>query len=515
MGKKISEALVSPVGMLILSSLLGGTALVIWSQIRAESPIFPQDFFPLFSLLTIAACFAMALLLRVEVAARLGRAQDDRSSMPLTFFDTMTGIPNKMYFQDKLSGVLSSGQDGAIFLIDLAEFGRVNDRRGRAFGDAVLKELGHRLRRRAEASGGIAARLGGDRFGLYLPDQIHGQLEDTCTALIELCAAPVTKGGDSLTPRVSLGAVAVSDLGDLRALGFEPVMSVCNFALTTAKSGGKGDFRIYDKSLEKQFVDLDAMAVELPGALRAGELEVFLQPRVNLADRSFSGFEALVRWPRNGDYVPAEELIAMAEETGLIFDLDRYMIDRTVQTMADWNRRRKTCYPVSVNLSALHLQRETGVEFILDCLHRHRLPAELLTIEITETTNLEKWHKFQGLSGLREAGCRISIDDFGSGYSSLARLRALPADEIKIDRGFVTELTRNVEAQYILEAILLLAANLKMEVVVAGVEEEGQADRLLDMGCHQAQGFLFGKPRPAMDWLADATYGPSDEIPAA
>ncbi len=513
--RKFTEALVSTIGLMVLSAVLGAIALVLMFQFGGESllPLSPPAVG--WVLFAVLPSLGLAILLRHEVVGDSLSQGHDKSSLPLSFFDTMTGIPNKLYFQDNVSGVLSSGQDGAIFLIDLAEFGRINDRRGRAFGDAIIKELGHRLRHRAEISGGLAARLGGDRFGLYLPGPVGGGLETIGADLMTLCGEPVTKGGEAIDPQVSIGAVSIADLGELRALGFESVMSVCNFALSTAKASGRGTFRIYDKSLEQQFIDLDAMAVALPGALRAGELEVFLQPRINLSDRSFAGFEALVRWRWGRDYVPAEDLIAMAEESGLIFDLDRYMIDRAVQVMADWNRRRKTCFPVSVNLSALHLERETGVEFILDCLHRHRLAPELLTIEITETTNLSKWQHFEGLSGLRDAGCRISIDDFGTGYSSLARLRTLPADEIKIDRMLASELVDNKEARFVLEAVLVLASNLGMEVVIEGIEDEAQVGVLMELGCHQGQGFLFGKPRPALDWLADATYGPSDEAPAA
>ena len=513
--RKFTETLVSTVGLTVLGLALGAIVLGILFQSGGDSPTIALPIAAAVVLVAVLPAVAIALLLRAEIGQDGLASHRNQAALPLSFFDTMTGIPNKLYFQDRISGVLSSGRDGAIFLIDLADFGRVNDRRGRAFGDAVIKELGHRLRHRAEASGGLAARLGGDRFGLYIPGPGNGPIEVASAELISLCAEPVTKGGEAIDPQVSIGAVSIADLGELRAHGFESVMSVCNFALSTAKSSGRGTFRVYDKALEQEFIDLDAMAIALPRALRSGELEVFLQPRVNLADRTYTGFEALVRWTWGDDYVPAEKLISMAEETGLIFELDRYMIDRAVQVMADWNRRRKTSFPVSVNLSALHLEREMGVQFILDCLQRHRLAPELLTIEVTETTNLSKWRHFDGLSGLREAGCRISIDDFGTGYSSLARLRSLPADEIKIDRMLASELVDNKDARFVLDAVLVLASNLEMEVVIEGIEDEDQLAVLIELGCHQGQGFLFGKPRPALDWLADATYGPSDEVPAA
>lgn len=513
--QKISEHLVSPVGTLLILGVLGLAAVQFLLALGLGPAVVDSAYLPVFGLVAVVVALAVFAVLWQGMRQRRVMAHGDLAELPMSFFDTMTGIPNKFFFQDKVSAALSAGRNGAIIVLDLADFTNVNDRRGRAFGDVVIKETGRRLRHFAEGGGGLAARLSGDRFGLFLPHARHSGLERLCQELIALCGEPVVMGGDAIDPQINIGAVDVAGLGGLRALGYDSVISVCNFALSTAKSDGRGAFRIYNKSLEREFVDLDAMAVELPEALRSGALEVFLQPRCQLKDRALIGFEALVRWKREGSYVSAEDLIAMAEETGLIFDLDRYMIDRTIQTMADWNRRRKTSYPVSVNLSALHLRPDRGVEFILDCLHRHRLPPELLTVEVTETAHLAVLHQVKGLIGLREAGCRIAIDDFGTGYASLARLRALPADEIKIDRMLVSELTESEEARHILEAVLLLAGNLGMVVVAEGLENEAQLKRLVDLGCLYGQGYFFGHPRPALDWLADATYGPTGGAPEA
>ena len=513
--QKISEFLVSPMGSLLILGALALATVEFLLALGLGSAAEESANLPMFGLASIAVAVGLYTLHWQAMRHRRVVAHGDLAELPLSFFDTMTGIPNKFYFQDKVSAALSAGRNGAIVILDLADFANVNDRRGRAFGDVVIKETGRRLRQRAEADGGLAARLSGDRFGLYLPNVRHSGLDLLCQDMIALCGGPVIMGGDEINPQVSIGAVDVAGLGELRALGYDSVISVCNFALATAKSEGRGAYRIYNENLEREFVDLDAMAVELPEALRSGDLEVFLQPRCQLKDRALIGFEALVRWKRAGRYVSAEDLIAMAEDTGLIFELDRYMIDRTIQTMADWNRRRKTSFPVSVNLSALHLRPDKGVEFILDCLHRHRLPAELLTVEVTETAQLAVLNQVKGLIGLREAGCRIAIDDFGTGYASLARLRALPADEIKIDRLLVSELTESDEARHILEAVLLLAGNLGMVVVAEGLENEAQLKCLADLGCLYGQGYLFGQPRPALDWLADATYGPTGGAPEA
>ena len=178
----------------------------------------------MFHVLVLALCTNAAGVLFLGLlwrALRSVRLKQARTDLPLSFFDTMTGMPNRHYFQDRISGVLSQGQGGAIVLIDLADFGNVNDRRGRTFGDAVIKELGLRLRVCADNADGLAARLGGDRFALYLPGVAQSGLASMCASILQLCETSVIKGGESLDPKVSLGAVALSDLGELRALGFE------------------------------------------------------------------------------------------------------------------------------------------------------------------------------------------------------------------------------------------------------------------------------------------------------
>ncbi|MCV6593004.1 MAG: phosphodiesterase [Silicimonas sp.] len=512
--QKISKALASPLGAALILGFLGVAALRAFGAFADAATHSGDRITPFFALLSAALGAGLFWLIWRENRQGGAEVRQDLNQLPMSFFDAMTGIPNQLHFQDKVSAALLSGADGAVLVIDLADVSGVNDRRGRAFGDVVIKETGRRLRDWAEETGSLAARLDGDRFGLYLPKAMASELPGICEDLAGICAEPVIKGGDMVEPKVALGAVALITLGPMRAHGFDTVMSICRFALTRARNDAQAAYCIYSEALENEFVDLDAMAVDLPEAMRSGALEVFLQPRVSLSTGELFGFEALMRWKRGGKYVATEDLITMAEANGLIFDLDRYMINRTIQTMADWNRRRKTAYPVSVNLSALHLRADKGVEFIVECLNRHRLPPDLLTIEVTETANLAVLHHLKGVAALREAGCRIAIDDFGTGYASLARLRVLPADEIKIDRLLVSEIAESEEARFILESVLRLAESLDMLVVAEGIENEGQAQTLIEMGCHYGQGYMFGKPRPALDWLADATYGEAEKWPA-
>ena len=254
------------------------------------------------------------------------------------------------------------------------------------------------------------------------------------------------------------------------------------------------------------------MLDELPKAIEGGDLDVFLQPKVDLRTRAPYGFEALVRWRRNGQLIPPVEFIEVAEEGGHIKALDLSMIASASRLVADWNRRHGSEFSLSVNISALHLLDDRDTEAVIEAIEALTLPRALLTIEITETVELADWRRVShAIERLRQTGCRISIDDFGTGYSSLAYLRAIPADELKIDKSLVSEIETSAESQFILDAVIDLARSLDMTVIVEGIERESQIDILRDLGCQRGQGFLYGRPQPALEALRDATMGAPDK----
>lgn len=461
-------------------------------------------------LLAAAGGAALALLHR-ERRLREARELAGKRLEQLAGTDSMTGLPNEIQFQDRVTGAIASGGATSVIVLDLDGFGLINDRCGRAFGDVVIKEIAQRLRGAADDASGFAARIGGDRFGICVPIDETAALGQFCQRLIEICALPVSKGGEAEVTSVSVGAVAVACAERDVMSDYDVLLRNARFALSASKVLGYEHFTIYNRTLREKHVDRVAMMADLPAALRAGELEVYLQPKVSLASGAVLGFEALVRWFRGGISVPPSDLVRIAEQRGLVLDLDRYMVERATAIVGDWNRRRKTAYSVSVNLSAAHLQIDGGAELISRCISASRLAPELLTVEITETVELEeRAHVAQALARLRRTGCRISIDDFGSGYSSLAYLRNISADELKIDRTLTRDIETSSQGRRILETVLALAEHLGVDVVVEGIESEGQAAVLLGFGCSVAQGYLFGRPRPAAEWLADVTYGTSD-----
>jgi len=456
------------------------------------------------------------LLLRKEVHVRQERTRAEERVEYLAYHDWMTGVANEIQFRDRLSAVLSDNVAASVVVVDLDGFGEINDRRGQAFGDAIIKELARRSATSAEALGGFAARLGGDRFGLYVPIDTRADVAVFCEHLLARCREPVAKGAQTVEPSVSAGVVVLSNLGEARAYGFETIMRVANFALYAAKEQPESAYVVYDESLEEKFVDHVAIAEALPDAILNGNVEVALQPKVEMRTGRIGGFHAMAHWKLNGSVVQPQDIAIAAEEAGLSRDFDRYMLDRAIGVVADWNRRRKTDFPICVNLSACNFHSLEGAERVAACLAEHRFRADLVTIEISETAeNDAKNQPAIDLSGLRALGCRVAIGGFGSGNTSLADLRRLSADEIKVDRSLLFELETSTEARFILDAVLHLARKLEIDVVIDGVDNQAHADILTDLGAVWAQGFHFGSPRQAVDWLADVTYGRPESISAA
>ncbi len=458
------------------------------------------------SLITLAG-LACLRLLRGEIMARKARDKAQRRADHLAYFDPVTGLANRVQFQDRADAFLTPGAKGALILIDLDGFKEINDRHGHVVGDSVLKYVGSRIRAEAESNLGIAARLGGDEFAVFLESDNTAFLKTFCISLISECARPTRIGEERVAPGISVGLATTTQISVAKTPCFEDLMRVSDFALYASKSAGRGRYTLYDSELERAFQDRRRLMKDLPRAVLQGELEVFLQPKVDLRSGRVKGFEALVRWRRDGILLPPADFIQIAEESGRIVDIDRYVLKTAVEIIADWNRRYSTSFSVSVNLSGLHFRRPESLSFVNDALLRHGLPPELLTLEITETIQIANWEQVgESVAELRSRGCRISIDDFGTGYSSLAYLRIISADELKIDKSLIAEIETSGESQFILDAVLDLARSLGLEVVVEGIERPEQRDILRKLGCINGQGYLFDRPKPAEEALAGATF---------
>ncbi|NND19746.1 MAG: EAL domain-containing protein [Silicimonas sp.] len=320
---------------------------------------------------------------------------------------------------------------------------------------------------------------------------------------MESMQVPVEFEGESLDVGLSLGIAPSDRVVESLPLGFESLCRIADFCLYASKTSGRNQYTIFDSELNEQFVARRAILTELSEAMKWGEIEAWFQPKVSLETEAVFGFEALCRWNRGGTLVPPNEFIPVAEASGSIIELDLYMMREACRIVSAWNRSVGTEYSVSVNLSATHFRSGSIVESVARVLRDTGLTPGLLTLEITETVQLVNWDVVRDIfAQLRKLGCRISIDDFGSGYSSLAYLRAMQADELKIDRSLVQEIETSDEARHVLSSVIELAHSLNMRVIVEGVESEDQSDILSSLGCIYGQGFLFGRPMPAKSALA-------------
>lgn len=460
-----------------------------------------------FSALAIVGSTAM-LLLRSEVVERQARTKAERRADFLAFFDPLTELPNRVQFRDRVEALLKIQSPIALFFIDLDNFKAINDTYGHSAGDRVLQVIGRRLGDVAGQAGGFAARLSGDEFAACLPTDRATQLAFFADGLLETMQQPIIHEGEDVVPGGSVGVATARDVAKDMSPTYRNLARVADFARSVSKEAGGNHFTIYDEALEERFSERRALAEELPRAIKSCELDVFFQPKVHLPAGEVYGFEALVRWSPNGKPVHPEQLIALAEDSGLVVEIDTFMLHHAVDAVARTNARLGTSFSVSVNLSALHFNGTRIIREVSNALEAADLAPHLLTLEVTETVQIKDWDRVQTiLGGLRDLGCKISVDDFGSGYSSLVYLRKMMADEIKIDRSLVDEITTSVEARFVFTAIVDLSAALGMNVVVEGIEDRAQAETVHQMGCSQAQGYFFGRPTPCEDALRTATRG--------
>lgn len=455
------------------------------------------------------------LLLRREVIGRRAREKAEKRVEFLAFFDPLTELPNRVQFQDRLQVIMNTDPTVSLLYIDLDDFKMINDTYGHAAGDAILCHVGRILSSLASDHRGFAARLAGDEFAIVVPIDDSAGLSSLCEELMARATERYSFEGETLDVRLSVGAATSSLVSDRMALNVDTLCRVADFALYAAKTGGRNKFTLYDHDLEDKFLARRAMVEELPRAIEKNQLEVYLQPKVALSDRAIYGFEALVRWRRNDRIVPPDEFIVVAEETGLVVDIDTHVLNVATGLISNWNRIHQTDFSISVNLSTLHFNSPRIVERVQDALWQSMLPPDQLILEITETKELRDWEKAGAvLDSLSNVGCKISLDDFGTGYSSLAYLRTKQAHELKIDKSLVDEIESSEDACQLLASVFEISQKFDLDVVVEGIETEDQARIVEQLGILKGQGYLFGYPLPADEALAHALKANSIEYGA-
>jgi diguanylate cyclase (GGDEF)-like protein/PAS domain S-box-containing protein len=415
--------------------------------------------------------------------------------------DNLTGLPNRELFIDRMEAAFGFARSDSQFrpsvlVIDLDRFKQVNDSVGIAVGDSVLLTIARRLARLLKPQDTLA-RLSGDQFALILlSEREPARIVAFAETMRRTLRAPIGFNDREIFITASIGLALAED----QSRNTEEVLKDAELAMYHAKRIGGDRIEIFKPAMRSRKTDRLTMESELRRAIEREEIKVLYQPIVRLEDRAIAGFEALARWdhPKLGRLSPAEFIIT-AEEIGLIADLGLFVLERTARQLAIWQAASRAREPIfaSVNVSSRQLLRHDLIQDLRGVLSRSTLARGTFKLEITESLVMENpEHAAQMLTRIKELGVGLSLDDFGTGHSSLAYLQRFPFDTIKIDQSFVRTTARGTRP-VILRSIIALAHDLGMEVVAEGAETDSDAVELYQMGCEYAQGFAFGEPMSA------------------
>ena len=471
----------------------------IWNR-RKSGEIFPQ-----WQTIRVIRDDCGQLSHYVAVFSDISAIKDSEHEIKrLAHHDPLTDLPNRLLFRDRAEQALASAQvhkrGCALLMIDLDQFKMINDSLGHNVGDRLLKAVASRLRE-LFGPGVTLARLGGDEFAVLVED--CGQLVQAAghaqRILDSLKDAFVIDGG-----QLFINASVGISLFPSDALSADQLLRNADSALFKVKSSGRNDYALYTEELTAHAQHRVEIAFELRRALEQQELRVYYQPVHDLQFSRLVGVEALVRWqhPQRG-LVPPGEFIPIAERTGLIAEIDAWVMQQACQQMCAWQQAGVVLSFVAVNVSTRLFAGRELYERVAQVLHDTGLDPAFLELEVTESAvMLDPEVALEQMHRLRELGVRLAIDDFGTGYSSLLRLKRLPVQKLKIDQGFVAGLPTDDDDAAIVRVIIALAQSMGMQVHAEGIEHQDQAGFLLDQRCDLGQGYWFGRPMPAseLDW---------------
>ncbi len=415
--------------------------------------------------------------------------------------DTLTGLANRRFFMEDLSHTLNIAdrqmRQVALVMLDLDRFQTLNDSLGHQFGDELLIKVSERLNRLSNERL-LVAYSGGDEF-MFCQQQVD-DIDDIIHLLgqIKQCFdQPYEVQGQSHSITGTMGVAVYPQSG----LDADTLLRNADIALYRAKEQGRNTYQFYTEGMQEREVMRLELDKDLSQALANNEFVLFYQPQLNLNTGEIQSVEALIRWrhPRRG-LLPPVEFIPLAEESGRITDIGRWVVMAACRQLAAWKGTPQEGLRIAVNLSGRELDDEDLVDHIREALAAENVPADRLEVELTEEIfiqNIE--HNLNQLSRLHQLGVHLAIDDFGVGYSSLGYLRDFPVDLLKIDRSFITEVTERHDDAVITRAVINLAHNLGIEVVAEGVETEEQLSFLKNHRCNFAQGYLISRPIPVSD----------------
>jgi diguanylate cyclase (GGDEF)-like protein/PAS domain S-box-containing protein len=426
------------------------------------------------------------------------RKQAEEQLLHDAFYDTLTGLPNRALFMDRLGHALRRMKRGlvgysyAVLFVDLDRFKAINDSIGHTTGDAVLVEVAERLEK-CIRPGDTVARIGGDEFVLLLED--IGGLENAKTVaqrVQDSMVKPFVINGreifTSASTGITLGTTDYADPAD--------ILRDADITMYRAKLRGKARFEVFDQTMREEAMSLLNTETDLRKAIEHKSFKVYYQPIISLENNEISSFEALVRWdhPRRGIVCP-DEFIPLAEDTGLIVPIGEFVLRSVCEQIRVWEQEGFDPVRVAVNFSPVQIRQAGFAENVIRILKETGAKPTSLDLEITESLFLEnRQSTIDTLLKLKELGIRVCLDDFGTGYSSLSHLQVLPIDVLKVDRSFVNRMLDDTDQAGIVETIVALGKTLGMDVTAEGIETPEQLARLKSMKCAKGQGYLFSRP---------------------
>ena len=419
----------------------------------------------------------------------------------MAYFDGLTELPNRVLFFQILNNLLIRSirekKRGAVIFIDIDNFKTINDNFGHQHGDMILKMFAQLLKIIVDKSGQIA-RLSGDEFVIILYDYKDSKkIEMICDDIKNYLKNYFEIKDKQIYITVSIGIALFPE----HSCDANELLKYADFAMYYSKLNGKGRYSFFNKEISDTFFRMRQIELELEMSIQNEELYICYQPQVDVCKNKIIGIEALIRWNNKnlGNISPAE-FIPIAEKTGFIIKLGKWVIEEVLSTTSLWKKKGYEFKNISINVSPIQIKEKNFKETLFNTCKKYDIPSNLLEIEITEGTLMEVYkEEYKLLEDIISNGINIAIDDFGTGYSSLNYITALPFQTIKIDKSFVDNIIDNEKNIAVIKSIIKLSESLRYNIIIEGVETREQADLLEGLGCKIIQGYYFSKPIPKSD----------------